>query len=79
MQTATGTKDKISQHWIEILLQKSRELKSNRPGQSIESIATELQAWLRCQPGDKYNPLLSIEGITIIPPITKFLIIFFRS
>lgn len=61
-QTATGTKDKIAQHWIDILLQKSREIKSNQPQRTSESIADELREWLKAQPGDKINPLLSIDG-----------------
>lgn len=63
MQTATGTKDKITQHWIEILIPKSRQLKSDNPSRSAESIADELQKWLKEQPGDKINPLLCIEGL----------------
>jgi len=62
MQTATGTKDKIAQYWIDILLQKSREMKSAHPGRGAEFIADELREWLKAQPGDKINPLLSIEG-----------------
>jgi len=63
MQTATGTKDKIAQHWIDILLKKSREMKSSNPGRSSESIAEELWEWLKSEPGDKMNPLLSIAGM----------------
>ena len=63
MQTATGTKDKIAQHWIDILLKKSREMKSSNPGRSSESIAEELREWLKSEPGDKMNPLLSIAGM----------------
>ncbi|KAL4256220.1 hypothetical protein AB1N83_012604 [Pleurotus pulmonarius] len=63
MQTATGTKDKIAQYWIDILLAKSREMKSLSPGRSSEDIATELQTWLDTQPGEKMNPLLSVSGL----------------
>lgn len=62
MQTATGTKDKIAQHWIDILLKKSREMKSSNPGRLSESIAEELREWLKSEPGDKMNPLLLIAG-----------------
>lgn len=62
LQTATGVKDKIAQHWIEILLKKSREMKSQNPRRSAEEIAEELRIWLHEQPGDKVNPLLSISG-----------------
>ncbi|KAF8056083.1 hypothetical protein FPV67DRAFT_1732296 [Lyophyllum atratum] len=63
MQTATGTKDKVAQYWIEILLKKAREMKSEQPGRSAESVADELREWLKEQPGDKINPLLSIAGL----------------
>jgi hypothetical protein len=65
MQTATGTKDKIAQHWIEILLQKSREMKTKEPNRPMASIAAEVKEWFETQPGDKMNPLLSIDGISL--------------
>ncbi|KAJ6608000.1 hypothetical protein B0H10DRAFT_1816685 [Mycena sp. CBHHK59/15] len=63
LQTATGVKDKVAQYWIDILLQKAREMKANSPGHTADSIAEELQAWLLKQPGDKVNPLLDISGL----------------
>ncbi|KAJ7839824.1 hypothetical protein B0H14DRAFT_2587760 [Mycena olivaceomarginata] len=63
LQTTTGVKDKVAQHCIDILLQKSREMKANNPGRSAESIKEELEAWLSDQPGDKVNPLLDIAGL----------------
>ncbi|KAJ7025042.1 hypothetical protein C8F04DRAFT_1046840 [Mycena alexandri] len=63
MQTATGIKDKVAQHWIEILLKKSREIKANHPGRSAEDIKAELKTWFDAQPGDKVNPLLDIAGL----------------
>jgi hypothetical protein len=62
LQTATGTKDKIAQHWIEILLKKAREMKANSPGRSPDEIAAELAEWYENQPGDKMNPLLLLES-----------------
>lgn len=62
LQTATGVKDKVAQYWIEILLQKSREIKASNPGRTAESIKDELKIWLEEQPGDKVNPLLDISG-----------------
>ncbi|KAJ6548059.1 hypothetical protein B0H10DRAFT_2202645 [Mycena sp. CBHHK59/15] len=61
--TATGVKDKVAQYWIEILLQKSREIKTNNPGRTAESIKDKLKIWLEEQPGDKVNPLLDISGL----------------
>ncbi|KAF8226914.1 hypothetical protein L208DRAFT_1424932 [Tricholoma matsutake] len=63
LQTATGTKDKVAQYWIDILLKKAREMKSQQPGRSTEAIAEELQGWLILQQGDKINPLLSVAGL----------------
>lgn len=62
LQTATGIKDKIAQHWIEILLAKAREMKKASPGRSNEDIARDLETWFIAQPGDKINPLLLVEG-----------------
>ncbi|SJL18296.1 uncharacterized protein ARMOST_21882 [Armillaria ostoyae] len=63
MQTATGVKDKVAQHWIEQLLAKAKDLKQADPSRSIESVAEELQKWFDDQPGDKINPLLDIAGL----------------
>lgn len=61
-QTATGTKDKIAQHWIDILLEKSRKLKRENPSRTPQSISEELNTWLVEQPGEKINPLLVMPG-----------------
>ena len=42
LQTTTGTKDKIAQHWIKILLKKAQEMKANNTGHSTDEIAAEL-------------------------------------
>lgn len=62
MQTATGTKDKIAQHWIDILLEKALQMKADYPQLSKEAIAEKLEEWFKEQPGDKINPLLLCEG-----------------
>jgi hypothetical protein len=62
LQTATGTKDKIAQHWIEILLERARQLKTSKPGISTDEIAAELAKWFKEKPGDKINPLLLLES-----------------
>ncbi|KAJ7694479.1 hypothetical protein B0H14DRAFT_3100616 [Mycena olivaceomarginata] len=53
LQTATGMKDKVAQYWIDILLEKARRMKAEKPGRSGDAIAEELQQWLDDQPGDK--------------------------
>ncbi|KAK0463305.1 hypothetical protein IW261DRAFT_1554190 [Armillaria novae-zelandiae] len=63
MQTNTGTKDKVTQCWIDILLEKAKILRQEDPKQSINSVDEELGTWLKEQPGDKINPLLDIPGL----------------
>jgi len=63
LQTATGTKDKIAQHWIEILVAKARQMKSDEPGHTRDDIAEELGKWYKDQPGDKINPLLLLDSM----------------
>jgi hypothetical protein len=62
MQTDTGIKDKITSHWTQILIEKSRKLRQEQPHRSPDDIAHELRQWLDSQPGDKMNPLLSVPG-----------------
>ncbi|KAL1699940.1 hypothetical protein EV121DRAFT_283734 [Schizophyllum commune] len=61
LQKATGTKDKVTQYWIDELLKKARVLKKSR--RPADDISRELRLWLDAQPGDKMNPLLSISGL----------------
>ncbi|TRM55333.1 hypothetical protein BD626DRAFT_444655 [Schizophyllum amplum] len=63
MQTASGTKDKVTQHWIGLLLSKASDMKKADPQRSPDDIVTELRVWLDGQPGDKMNPLLDIAGL----------------
>jgi len=62
LQTTTGTKDKIAQYWIKILLKKAQEMKANNTGHSTDEIATELEEWYKNQPGEKMNSLLLLES-----------------
>ncbi|KAJ3967593.1 hypothetical protein EV361DRAFT_973116 [Lentinula raphanica] len=63
IQRATGTKDKVTQHWIDLLLEKAQQIKHNDSSQTTESISAQLEAWLEEQPGWKMNPLLDVEGL----------------
>ncbi|KAF9009784.1 hypothetical protein BDZ89DRAFT_1227657, partial [Hymenopellis radicata] len=63
LQTKSGTKDSITQHWIEQLLTKAKEMRSSHPEMTPDDIAQHLQKWLEEQPGDKMNPLLDIAGL----------------
>ncbi|KAJ7237918.1 hypothetical protein B0H12DRAFT_1254515 [Mycena haematopus] len=62
-QRATGTKDKVAQYWIDILLAKSQAMKAENRQRKEDDIALELKTWLDSQPGDKMNPLLNILGL----------------
>ncbi|KAJ7830704.1 hypothetical protein B0H13DRAFT_2240601 [Mycena leptocephala] len=62
-QRTTGTKDKITQHWIDILLEKFGAMRIADSQRSVDDIASELKKWLDSQPGDKMNPLLDIAGL----------------
>ncbi|KAJ7204988.1 hypothetical protein GGX14DRAFT_368317 [Mycena pura] len=63
LQTKTGTKDKIAQHWIELALAKFKSIQDQDPGSNVATISPQVQAWLDEQPGDKMNPLLDITGL----------------
>ncbi|KAJ7622956.1 hypothetical protein B0H17DRAFT_1164467 [Mycena rosella] len=60
LQTATGTKDKIAQHWIDILITRARETHAASPGRSVHDISNELLVWLSQQTDEPYNPLLNL-------------------
>ncbi|KAJ7691638.1 hypothetical protein B0H14DRAFT_2420041 [Mycena olivaceomarginata] len=63
LQRSTGTKDKITQHWIEILLKKAGEMRLEVPQPSKEDITLRFKTWLDQQTGDKFNLLLDITGL----------------
>ncbi|KAK7021130.1 hypothetical protein VNI00_017491 [Paramarasmius palmivorus] len=58
LQTATGTKDKIAQHWIDLLIEKARQVKDSYPEKTQAEITTELLEWLSNQTDQPFNPLL---------------------
>ncbi|KAJ7203369.1 hypothetical protein GGX14DRAFT_535928 [Mycena pura] len=63
LQRTTGTKDKITQYWIGVLVERARAEKAAHPRCSAAEIAADLRVWLDEQPGDKMNPLLDILGL----------------
>jgi hypothetical protein len=63
LQRGTGTKDKVAQHWIDILLKRADDLRRTSPQKSKAEIASEIKAWFDQQPGEKWNPLLDITGL----------------
>ncbi len=61
LQTKTGTKDKIAQHWIALLITQARQLQAASPQRSHNEISAELLNWLGSQTSQPYNPLLDVE------------------
>ncbi|KAJ7687881.1 hypothetical protein B0H14DRAFT_3101310 [Mycena olivaceomarginata] len=62
-QRNSGTKDKVTQYWIEQLVSKAKAMKSDHPRRKADEIASELKTWFDEQPGDKMNPLLDMVGL----------------
>ncbi|KAF7377351.1 FAD-binding-3 domain-containing protein [Mycena sanguinolenta] len=63
LQRATGTKDKVAQCWIDVLLKRADYLHRASPRHSKADIVSEIQTWFNQQPGEKSNPLLDITGL----------------
>lgn len=62
LQTATGVKDRIAQHWIEQLIERARQLRKDPRNLSQEKITDELSSWLAAQTDTPFNVLLLIDG-----------------
>ncbi|KAK7472847.1 hypothetical protein VKT23_000954 [Stygiomarasmius scandens] len=60
-QTESGTSDKLAQYWIDILLEKSKELKKRFSKRTREDISQELLKWLDTQTKQPYNLLLDAK------------------
>ncbi|KAJ4464605.1 hypothetical protein C8R41DRAFT_872068 [Lentinula lateritia] len=61
LQTKTGTKDKIAQHWIEILLKESSKQHREHPETTKDEISEAMLTWLASQTNQPYNPLLDVD------------------
>jgi hypothetical protein len=57
-QTRTGTKDKIAQYWIEILIKMAKE--DQAKGEDEETVSEKLLVWLKTQTPHPYNALLDM-------------------
>jgi len=66
LQSSTGTKDKITQHWIDILIPKAQEMKASQPSRTAASVSEELLRWLITQTIEPFNPLLSVPRMYYI-------------
>ncbi|KAJ7653815.1 hypothetical protein B0H17DRAFT_957259 [Mycena rosella] len=61
-QTDTGVKDAYTNHWINDLLRRSRELKKGDPELDSAEIVTQLMDWVKANESTIYNPFLSMKG-----------------
>ncbi len=62
MQTLSGVKDGLAQHWINELLNRAKEIRTGNPGVSEIIIYPMLKTWLNENfPGEPYNPLLPLK------------------
>jgi hypothetical protein len=74
LQTNTGVKDKIAQHWIDILIKESRRLQAMQPSKCLNEISSELLEWLKTQTDQPYNPLLDMMCQFILSTLCFMLI-----
>ncbi|KAK0219574.1 hypothetical protein EDD85DRAFT_924070 [Armillaria nabsnona] len=73
MQTETGTKDKITQHCCDILLEKAKEMKKKDLDCALESVVNKLCTWLKEQPGLNPSQDTPVELLhTILLGVIKY-------
>ncbi|KAJ7635602.1 hypothetical protein DFH06DRAFT_1336620 [Mycena polygramma] len=61
-QTQTGVKDMYTQHWIDHLLSRFKEMKADQPERSNEDIETELIQWTVDNRDQIYSAFLTTDG-----------------
>lgn len=61
-QTQTGVKDMYTQFWINLLIDRARDIKDKQPHRMPESIVEELRQWVVENKSKIYNPFLSHSG-----------------
>jgi hypothetical protein len=66
-QTDTGVKDAYTNHWINDLLRRSRELKKSDPTLDSVVIVQQLMDWVTANESTIYNLFLSLKGGFILP------------
>ncbi|KAJ7792280.1 hypothetical protein B0H14DRAFT_3563873 [Mycena olivaceomarginata] len=64
-QTDTGVKDSYTNHWINDLLRRSRELKKADPNLDSAQIVQQLKDWVKQNESTIYNPFLSLRGFDV--------------
>lgn len=68
MQTAMGTKDRVSQIWIEKIIAKTKELKISNPQWMVAQVKEAVLEWLNRQTSDPWSPLLYFAGEAACQP-----------
>ncbi|KAJ7637552.1 hypothetical protein DFH06DRAFT_1302543 [Mycena polygramma] len=64
-QTDSGVKDAYTNHWINDLIRRSRELKKGDPNLDSADIVKELTEWVKANESTIYNPFLSLKGFDV--------------
>jgi hypothetical protein len=63
LQTNTGVKDAYTQHWIDYLIGRARDLQKENPGRPAEEIQAELIVWVNDNKSKIYNGFLTLKGV----------------
>jgi hypothetical protein len=61
-QTETGVKDAYTQHWIDDLLARFKEMRTNQPDRSEQDIQAELVQWTFDNRDKIYSAFLTTDG-----------------
>lgn len=69
MQTATGTKDAYTQHWIDTLIARARQMKKADKNRSDQAIEAELMQWILEHEHEIYSGFLTLKGRCYILPL----------
>jgi hypothetical protein len=62
LQTNSGVKDAFTQHWIDELINRSRDMQKNQPQRPVAEIQDELMTWISTKKAAVYNPFLTLIG-----------------
>jgi hypothetical protein len=74
-QTESGIKDSYTQHWIDLLIVRARDIRKQSPGRTTTDIQAELMMWVNENKSDIYNPFLTLDGKHLdMWPYTSYLI-----
>lgn len=61
-QTQMGVKDVYTQHWIDLLLSRFKEIKKDEPDRADDDIERELVQWALDNRDNIYSAFLTMKG-----------------